>query len=61
MSIYESYNKLNILKNLLQNTFEKRLYNLEKNNKSHFDSISYSIEECNLYAKKCVNYQKYLF
>ena len=61
MSIYESYNKLNILKNLLQNTFEKKLSNLEKHNKSHFDSISYSIEECNLYAKKCVNYQKYLF
>ena len=61
MSIYESYNKLNILKNLLQNTFEKKLSNLEKHNKFHFDSISYSIEECNLYAKKCVNYQKYLF
>ena len=60
MSIYESYNKLNILKNLLQNTFEKKLSNLEKHNKSHFDSISYSIEECNLYAKKCLNYQKYL-
>ena len=60
MSIYESYNKLNILKILLQNTFEKKLNNLEKHNKSLLDSISYSIDECNLYTKKCIKYQNYL-